>query len=241
MRLGIITDIHSNIIALNAVLNEFKKRKVDKIICCGDIIGIGPSPEETVQKIIDIKEKLIVVQGNHEQYLLKGLPKNVHDDKRKMSQDEIRNHEWIHSMLSDSSKKFISEIPLSQNIEVENKKIYIVHYPLDEKENYKKFIKEPSIEECEELFNEKADIYLFGHTHSVSINTKENKWYINPGSLGCPLKSNVAKAGILDIDENKVNFEQLNITYNVDEVIEEINKLKFPFYEGILRIFYGKV
>ena len=36
----------------------------------------------------------------HEQYLLKGLPKNVHDDKRQMSQDEIKNHEWVHSMLS---------------------------------------------------------------------------------------------------------------------------------------------
>ena len=211
MRLGIITDIHSNIIALNAVLNEFKKRKVDKIICCGDIIGIGPNPEETVQNIIDIEEKLIIVRGNHE---------------------------WVHSMLSEKSKKFISKIPLSQNIEIENKRIYIVHYPFDEKGNYKKFIKKPSIEECETLFNEKANIFLFGHTHTVSSNSKENKWYINSGSLGCPLKSNIAKAGVLDIKEGKINYEQLNIPYNVDEVIKEIKKLKFPFYEGILKIFY---
>lgn len=46
MKLGIITDIHSNIIALNEVLKEFEKIKIDKIICCGDIIGIGPNPEE---------------------------------------------------------------------------------------------------------------------------------------------------------------------------------------------------
>lgn len=174
----------------------------------------------------------------HEQYLLKGLPKNVHDDKRQMSQDEIKNHEWVHSMLSEKSKKFISKIPLSQNIEIENKRIYIVHYPFDEKGNYKKFIKKPSIEECEKLFNEKANIFLFGHTHTVSSNSKENKWYINSGSLGCPLKSNIAKAGVLDIKEGKINYEQLNIPYNVDEVIKEIKKLKFPFYEGILKIFY---
>lgn len=238
MRLGIITDVHSNTIALNAVLNEFKKIKVDKIICCGDIIGIGPNPEGTVQKILDIEEKLIIVRGNHEQYLLKGLPKNVHDDKRQMSQDEIKNHEWVHSMLSEKSKKFISKIPLSKNIEIENKRIYIVHYPYDEKENYKKFIKKPSFEECEKLFNEEADIYLFGHTHTVSINNKENKWYINSGSLGCPLKSNITNAGVLDIKDGKINYEQLNIPYNVDEVIKEIKKLRFPFYEGILKIFY---
>ena len=48
MKIRIITDVHSNIIALNEVLNEFGKIKVDKIICCGDIIGIGPNPEEAV-------------------------------------------------------------------------------------------------------------------------------------------------------------------------------------------------
>ena len=46
MKIGIITDIHSNIQALEAVLEEFDRINVDKIICCGDIIGIGPNPEE---------------------------------------------------------------------------------------------------------------------------------------------------------------------------------------------------
>ena len=43
----------------------------------------------------------------------------------------------------------------------------------------------------------------------------------------------------LDIKDDKINFEQLAIPYNVDKVIKEIRKLKFPFYEGILKIFYG--
>ena len=43
----------------------------------------------------------------------------------------------------------------------------------------------------------------------------------------------------LDIKDDKINFEQLAIPYNVDKVIKEIKKLKFPFYEGILKIFYG--
>ena len=68
MKLGIITDIHSNIIALNEVLKQFEKIKIDKIICCGDIIGIGPSPEEVVQALIQVSDKLIAVRGNHEKY-----------------------------------------------------------------------------------------------------------------------------------------------------------------------------
>ena len=241
MKIGIITDVHSNIIALNAVLNEFEKIEVDKIICCGDIIGIGPNPEETVQELIKNKDKLIVVRGNHEQYLLKGLPKNVHDDKRAMSLEEIDNHEWTHSRLSENSKNFISKFKISNIIEIEGKKIYIVHYPFNENETYKKHIKKPTIKQNEEMFSGiDADIFIYGHTHTISINNKNNKWYINPGSLGCPAKSNIANAGILEINKNEVYYKQLKIEYNVNEVIQEIERLKFPFYKGILKIFYGK-
>lgn len=240
MKLGIITDIHSNIIALNEVLKEFEKIKIDKIICCGDIIGIGPNPEEVVQRLMKLKGKLVAVRGNHEKYLLEGLPINVHDNKRKMSLEEIQNHKWTHSRISESSKKFLEKLPIYKNIEMQNKKIYIIHYPMNSDGVYKEHIKNPTIKENERMFSKvDSDIYVYGHTHVVCINNKDNKWYINPGSLGCPVQSNIANAGVLDIKDDKINFEQLAISYNVDEVIKEIKKLKVPFYEGILKIFYG--
>ena len=241
MEIGIITDIHSNINALNIVLNKFKKIEVDKIICCGDIIGIGPNPEETVQELMKNEDKLIAVRGNHEQYLLKGLPKNVHDDKRAMSLEEIDNHEWTHSKLSENSKNFISQFKISNIIEIEGKKIYIVHYPSNENGIYKEHIKNPTIKQNEDMFSGiDADIFIYGHTHTTSINNKNNKWYINSGSLGCPVKSSIANAGILEINKNEIHYKQLKIEYNVNEVIQEIERLKFPFYKGILKIFYGK-
>ena len=121
MKIGIISDIHSNVQALKAVLKEFNKIKVDKIICCGDIIGIGPNPEEAVQMLIKKRECLISVRGNHEKYFTDGLPKEVHDDKRKMSFDKIQNHKWTQSMLSEESIKFIKELPVEKSIEIENK------------------------------------------------------------------------------------------------------------------------
>ena len=125
MKLGIITDIHSNIIALNEILKEFKKIKIDKIICCGDIIGIGPRPDEVVQALMQVSDKLIAVKGNHEKYLLDGLPVNVHDDKRNMSLEEIQNHKWIHSRISEQSKKFLENLPTYKTIEIENKKYFM--------------------------------------------------------------------------------------------------------------------
>lgn len=240
MKLGIITDIHSNIVALNEVLKIFEKIKVDKIICCGDIIGIGPSPEEVVQRLMQVSNKLIAVRGNHEKYLLDGLPVNVHDDKRKMSLEEIQNHKWTHERISEQSKNFLGNMPTYKLMEIENKKIFVIHYPMNKEGKYKEHIKNPTIEENEKMFSEvNSDSYVYGHTHVSCINNKDNKWFINAGSLGCPLQSNIANAGILDIKDNKIKFEQLTISYNVDKVIKEIKKLKFPFYEGILKIFYG--
>ena len=241
MKIGIITDIHSNIQSLKSVLNEFDRIKVDKIICCGDIIGIGINPEETVQELLKRKNNLIAVQGNHEQYLLNGLPKEVHNDKRKMSKEEIENHKWNHAKLSKQSIKFLSELKLSENIEIEGKKILVVHYPQRNDGTYKENIKNPSAIESKELFNEyNNDIFLFGHTHSCCINEIDNKLYINTGSLGCPSNSNIARAGLLEINNGKVNLKNIEVEYNVREIIEEIYRLKFPFYKEILKIFYGE-
>lgn len=240
MKIGIITDIHSNVVALNEVLQQFEKRRVDKIICCGDIIGIGPYPEETVQILLNNKHKLMAVRGNHEQYLLNGLPQKVHDDKRTLSIDEIKNHEWTHSQLSNISKKFLKDLPICESIEIENKKIYITHYPVDENGVYKKHVKKVTIEDNKDLFsNIKADIYIYGHTHIHNINSEKNKWYINTGSLGCPIESNIANYGILTLENDKIQFESLNVEYNVEDIIRKIEKLEIPHYKMILRVFYG--
>lgn len=70
MKIGIITDVHNNIIALNAILQLFQEKKCDEILCCGDIIGIGPFPEETVQRIKSLAN-IKCVLGNHEKYLIR--------------------------------------------------------------------------------------------------------------------------------------------------------------------------
>ena len=126
--------------------------------------------------------------------------------------------------MINNSKKINSK-------KIENKKIFVIHYPMNEEGKYKEHIKNPTFEENKEMFKEvNADIYVYGHTHVDCINNRDNKWFINAGSLGCPLQSNIANAGVLEIKEDKINFKQLAIPYNVDKVIKEIKKLKFPFY-----------
>lgn len=112
MKIGVIADIHNNVVALEAIVNLFNNNCCNEILCCGDIIGIGPYPEETVQKIISLPN-IKCVLGNHEKYLIQGLKPPYPD---RMSKGEAKHHLWEHSILSDSSKKFIYELPYNKKI-----------------------------------------------------------------------------------------------------------------------------
>ena len=115
MKLGIITDIHNNLTATKAVVQRLQQLECDKIICCGDIIGIGPYPEETVQYMMQISN-LIAVRGNHEKYLLDKTPDDYPNEEQ-MDFGEIEHHKWEHSLLSPESVEFLKKLPYRVDVE----------------------------------------------------------------------------------------------------------------------------
>lgn len=240
MKIGLISDIHGNKKALDAVLKQFEKENIDKIICIGDLVGGAPMSEEVIQIIINMGSKVIAVKGNRERYIIEGMPKVVHDEKMKISDEQLQRNEWIKNKLSKSSIEFISRLPKEIICEIEGNKIYIAHYPMNEDGNFRRHIKEANVEENEIMFNRiDADIYIYGYTHREVYNFKNRKTYINPGALGCPGKTNFAPYGILNINKKEIEYKQLYVKYNVQEVIDYIKKIKFPGYKDVLRLFYG--
>ncbi len=152
MKYGIISDIHGNVIALRKILKKFEELYVDKIICCGDIIGIGPDPENAVQELIKLGNKLICVRGNHEGYLIDGLPERVHDDKRMLSETEKKCHLWQQEQLSNNSIGFLKNLSSIEYILDGNIRICIIHYPISFDGKHLRHLKNPTLEECENLF-----------------------------------------------------------------------------------------
>ena len=128
-RMGIITDIHNNITALEAVISRLKQMGCDKIICCGDIIGIGPCPEETVQFMMSLPD-LIAVRGNHEKYLLEGMPKEYPNEEG-MDYPEMEHHKWEHGLLSAESVSFLRSLPYRVDFSCEGLSISVMHWDMD--------------------------------------------------------------------------------------------------------------
>ena len=232
MKIGIISDIHGNINALEAVLKEFEIYKIDKIICLGDLVGGAPKSEKVVKKIMQIKDKCSCVRGNRENYIINGMPLVVHDEKIQTNQDQIDANQWVKSYLSDISLEYIYNLPKEIIWKVENSIIYIAHYPMNKDGSFRKHVKIATPNENEEMFSGiNADIYLYGHTHER----------VNPGALGCPGKTNDAPYGILDITKDAVVYTEHSAKYNAQEVIQDIETTAFPGYKSVLKFFYGKV
>ena len=244
MKLGIISDVHSNIDALKVVFDRFEKENVDKIICAGDVIGIGPFSEECIDFFIENKDKFIVmIRGNHEGYLLDGLPKRNHNRKngRLLTPEEISMHTWNHNNLREDQIEFIKSWNKSAEIEIEGKKIIVEHYPTNAKGKFKRFYSLPTHGQIKKLCEEKeSDVFIFGHTHINICYDEDDKLIINPGSLGCPVQTGGANCGILTIESGKIDYKQIVEPYDVKKVIEDIKSLRYPIHGAMIKIFYDR-
>ena len=238
MKIGIITDVHNNLIALKTVVEKFISLKCDKIICSGDIIGIGPFPEETVKYLMQIPN-LIAVCGNHEKYLTNGMP-NKYRGNDTMTEEELQYHKWEHGLLSEESVNFLKSLPCRIDTCIEDRKITVIHYAMDQNGNYVNFKHDPSEEDLEFIFKEiDSDIIIYGHNHKRNI-CNGDKFYINVGSLGCPSSDkNIARAGLLNIENGNYDLHIVEIPYDVNSVIGIIDKLRFPACNTIKKYFYG--
>ena len=238
MKYGIITDIHNNVTALRAVLKRLDQMNCGRIICCGDIIGIGPNPEETVQEMIRVPG-LISVRGNHENYLLEGMPADFPNEEN-MSFGEMEHHRWEHSLLSRASVAFLRSLPKRIDFITDGLSISVMHSCLDENGHYSKAKMKPTEYDLMAMFADvKSDIIIYGHDHTQNI-CRGNKLYINVGSLGCPSKElDIARAGVLNIENGIATIETIEVKYDVAEVVRQINELNYPDAETIKKYFYG--
>ena len=203
-------------------------------------MGGATKSEEVVQRIMKMHDRCVCVRGNREKYIIEGIPLIVHDEKMKVSTEQLQRNEYIKEQLTESSINYIKLLPEEMYCDIDGKKIYIVHYPMNDNGEFKKHIKKSTLSENKEMFkNINADIYLYGHTHEKNYNSDEKSIYINPGSLGCPGHTNCAQCGVLNVQNKAMEYEQLEVEYDTEKVVEDIENEAFPGYEHILKLFYG--
>lgn len=103
MRYGVFSDVHSNLEALEAVLAFFEDMEVDGYICCGDLVGYGPQPDECLQRIRKLKN-LSLICGNHDLAVIGRIDVDWFNAYAKAAAL------WTREVLSDDSKNFLQSL-----------------------------------------------------------------------------------------------------------------------------------
>lgn len=227
-RIAIISDLHSNIEALDNVLLDIEQQKIDTILCLGDVVGYGPNPREVIQHCRNFK---FCLKGNHEEALL-FLALDFHNDA-------ARAIEWTREQLNNPaySKEenhklwnFVSELPDME--EWEGGDILFVHAsPRDHTKEYVRPHDVNDRQKMREVFQGIRRIAFYGHTHEPGIFTDDirffspnaflngkaklvngRKYFINVGSVGQP-RDRDTRACYVIFDGETVEFRRVEYDY----------------------------
>lgn len=183
MRIAIISDIHGNLEALKATLQDIKKRNVDKIICLGDIIAKGVHPKECIKLVKENCE--IIIQGNCDKHFAM-----KHTDIEQLSEQEQKRINWNQSLITEKDRNYLLNLPFSYEFYMSGSLVRLFH--ATNRVNNKAVLNVDSIEKKYEMFlpseytvsNKTADVVIYGHIHHPYMDKIYNKTLINIGSVG---------------------------------------------------------
>ena len=258
MGIAIISDIHGNLEALKTVLEDIKKRGIDKIYCLGDIISKGSHLQECVDLVRENCE--VVIKGNCDLFFSR--EHNTEGYKEQL----IKMIEYNKNKMNEETMNYLINLPYCYEFYLSGRLVRLVHaHP----EDIYKFVGNiDSLENFYSLFlpsentisQEKADILVYGHIHTPYVQKIYNRYILNAGSVGNSLDvfrndskdgnlRNTALANYLILSGNldsrniddSFSFEIVNVSYDIEKELEnssdnlEFDALAKELNEGIYR------
>ena len=222
MRLAIISDIHSNLEALSAALEAINKRKVDQIICLGDIVGYGANPRECLRLV---RERCsVVLLGNHD---LAAVKTEKAEDFNTTARIAAR---WTNGMLLEEEKSYLASLPYSAMLD----DILFVHASPYEPEEFHYILSTRDAVDAMGFFTQR--LCFVGHSHvpgmfsergRVTVIDEDERYLINVGSVGQPRDGNPQLSfGLLDTEKWK--YENIRLSYDAETAARKIIAAGLP-------------
>lgn len=236
MRYALISDIHANLHALDAVLADIDNRSdVDAIYHLGDLVGYGAFPNEVVNRL---RERAIAgIAGNYDSTVgtdYKHCGCRVENPK----QEELAHisYEFTRKSVTPATKKFLATLPFSLDLKplgghVKGPRLVLVHGTPTLNTLY--WTADRSDEFCMTMARSvglvAGDMIAFGHTHKPWHREVEGVHFLNTGSVGRP-KDGDPRAGyvLVDIGHEAPRVEFVRVAYDIDAAVDCINAAGLP-------------
>lgn len=239
MHCAVISDVHANLEALEAVIKDIKKRKIDEILFLGDAVGYGPNPNECMEVLKN--NCTILLAGNHDWGTL-GLT-----DIDYFNEYARAAIIWTRDVLTEKNKKTLNTFPIIKNMKKEN--IFLVHSTPKEPEAWHYLLTLWDAEINFHYFGQR--VCILGHSHlpfvierlpsgemvtyrSEARLGENGRYIINAGSVGQPRDRN-PKACYAIVDGDKVEF--VRVEYPIEKTQRKMHEagLPLPLIERLAR------
>jgi putative phosphoesterase len=226
-RVAVITDIHANLPALQAVLKAIDRTGVDVVYCGGDLVGYGPHPNEVCRLIEE--RGIPTIYGNYDYAIARDLEdcgcayRDQHD--RELRQ---RSVEWTLAHTDRRSKDFMRGLPFDLRLELGNERVRLVHGS-PRKVNEYLFADKPARTFERIAAGADCDVLVFGHTHQPWINEYGGVLFVNCGSVGKPKDGDPRAAfAVLELDAGEVAAAIERVEYDAEAVGREVAAAGLP-------------
>lgn len=172
MRIGILSDVHSNLLALRSVLED---SNFDLILHAGDVVGYNPFPNEVIYQFR--KHDVISILGNHDKAVIGSEKYDLPDYVDKAIQ-------WSKKNLSEENTHYLKQLQSSNSIEVDGKVLRLVHGSPSDPNEYM-YPTDVTLDLVNNL-DTGVDVLIWGHTHYPIVTRINDVTLLNPGSVGQP-------------------------------------------------------
>lgn len=236
LRIAVISDVHSNFVAFEAVAQDLKKTSPDAVVYLGDLVMKGPQPNECIDLLRSL-EPSHIVRGNYD-HLFTRFPRPGWEPKNNKESVIAADFDYHKGLLSDADQSWLANLPTSATLTVGDVHFELYHAAPDSLNK----ITWPwaSIEELLALFaSEKTDVLLFGHIHHSFVRHTRGRLIVNPGSIGLPFDGDPrASYAVVDLEGNHIASQIRRVPYDIDRAVEVARKSDMPavdLYESALR------
>ncbi len=222
MKIAVISDIHGNIDALNAVLADIKSSGIEEIYCTGDQVGYLPYPNEVIDTLYE--NKIPCIQGNHDVVIERVNLPSPSEIEHMSLYDLVGGGSKLYTQLAitEENRSYMEKLPFELVIDFEGMKVKLVHGSPDRVDEYL-FEDSPRLEAV--AAGLKEDVLISGHTHKPYHKVVGGKHFINAGSVGIPKHGkDLSTYVVLSHSDDEFSVEIKEVSYDKTALEEAIKK-----------------
>jgi len=228
MRVAVLSDVHGNVRALEAVLADMQD--VNLVVANGDLLAYGPHPAETLDLLRSLPN-VRYVSGNNDRYLVERRWEGEPGDG--WEAESFANLRWTADAIGAEGVDFVAGWPFTQELETNPPALVVHASPVAD--NIGMFPWTPDVQLAHMVRQVEQPVVVCGHTHLLMDRPLDHHRVISDGSAGFPFDKDLRPSYImLDDSKGRMSVESRRVSYDIEAAVGDLQAAHVPFGQVIV-------